>query len=104
MNDTTQNGKPDPNDDCVQECEGTIDAQGSINLQGRIMMQCDCCGCRFKTKTTILQVPPQTEQSFDQFLQTQVDNIENSGKLVIAHSIVDAGAGWIVGLTVGEWV
>ena len=105
MNDQCDdNGTPDPNDDCKTECEGTLDAEGSIALQGRIRLECDCCGARFKTKTQIIQVPPQTEGSFDSFLQAQVDAIENSGKLVIAHSIVDAGAGWIVGLTVGEYV
>jgi hypothetical protein len=104
MNDQVQKPETDDDDDCKMECEGTLDAQGSLSLQGRIMMECDCCGSRFKTKTQILQVPPQTETSFDAFLQAQVDAIENAGKLVIAHSIVDAGAGWIVGLTVGEYV
>jgi hypothetical protein len=100
---TDDNGKPDPSDD-KSYCEGTLEGQGSMQFSGAIRLECDCCGSRFKTKTQILQVPPQTEQSFDSFLQAQVDAIENAGKLVIAHSIVDAGAGWIVGLTVGEYV
>lgn len=100
MTDDVELNEGDCNDE--YDCEGHFEGQGSICLSGRIQMNCDCC--KLRTRTQIIQVPPQTETSFDGFLQAQVDAVENAGKLVLAHSIVDAGAGWIVGLTVGEYV
>jgi hypothetical protein len=93
--------KPAPTNDDNGGGDDGMECHGSI--QGTIRLECDGCGgCeKLKTETNIISVPPQTEGNFANFLQTTVSNYENDGYLILAHSVVDVGGGWLVGLTIG---
>lgn len=78
-----------------EPCTGTL--QGAIT--GTVTMEC-CCP-RLYSRTFIVQVPPQTEGSLQAYLQNTVNAYEAGGYVVLAHSLVDAGAGWMLGLSVG---
>ena len=86
-----KNGAFEPNEPAPQ--------QDQEYCEGKIMMPC-CCP-QLHTRTQILNIGPQTIQQLQQLLQQTVSNYEAQGYLVLAHSIMDAGAGWKLGLTIG---
>jgi len=66
---------------------------GSIKL--------DCVCPMLKTKTFVLNIGPQTEVSLNSFQVTTFNSWEVAGYLIMAHSLVDTGAGWGFAFTVG---
>ena len=78
--------EPAPQQENEQEyCEGTI--------------MLPCC-CKLHTRTQILKLGPQTIDQLKDLLQATTANYEASGYRVLAHSLVDVGAGWLLGLTI----
>lgn len=75
------------------------DSQFSGNLSGVIKMAC-CCP-KLRTRTFVIQVPPQGNPVYAAFLTTTINAWEAAGYLVIAHHAVDVGGGWVLVLTVG---
>jgi len=96
---TVKEDRCEPNMPCPQP--EPRDCEGDITLQGKLVMEC-CCP-QLRTKTFIINIGPQTEASLFTFLQNTVDSWESNGYLVMAHSLVDTGAGWGLGLTVGYY-
>ncbi len=92
MNAVEENGAYKPSEDAPQ-------TQEQEYCEGKIMMPC-CCP-RLYTRTQILQLGPQSEPDLQNLLQTTVSNYEASGYLVLGHSLIDTGAGWVLGLTIG---
>ncbi len=76
--------------------------EGDIQLAGRIVLNCECC--RLVSRTNIVNIGPQTEASLITFLQGTVNAYEGMGYVVLAHSLVDTGSGWLLGLTVAWYV
>ncbi len=74
----------------VEDCTGTIS------------LKCHCPLLR--TKTFVLALPPQTEAQLAAFETNTFNAWENAGFLVMAHSILDTGAGWGFAFTVGWYV
>ncbi len=70
-----------------------------VELTGKLTMEC-CCPQMY-TRTFFIQLGPQTEPQLNAFVNGTVAAWEGAGYLVLAHSIVDTGAGWMIGLTVG---
>ncbi len=79
---------PDPHEH--DHCEGTI--------------KLDCHCAKLRTQTFIVNIGPQSEPSLNSFLQTTVNAWEAAGFLILGHSLIDTGAGWMLGLTVGWYV
>ncbi len=73
--------------------------EADVQLAGKLTMEC-CCP-RLYTRTQIVNIGPQSEASLINFLQGTVNAYETTGYLVLAHSLIDTGAGWALGLTVG---
>lgn len=86
-----ENGAYKPNEPAPQQEEQEY-------CEGKIMLP--CC-CKLQTRTQILNIGPQTEAQLITLLQTTVSNYEASGYLILAHSLIDTGAGWALGLTIG---
>lgn len=70
-----------------------------VALTGQLTMQC-CCP-RLYTRSFFTQLAPQTEAQLKTYGDGTVAAWEGAGYLIMAHSIVDTGAGWMLGLTVG---
>ena len=92
------------NDCCKPDCPppSTQDEPCTGTLSGAITgtVTMDCCCPRLYSRTFILNPPPQTIAQLQTYLQNTVSAYENSGYIVLAHSVTDAGGGWVVGLTV----
>ena len=86
--------EPPPSTD-QEPCQGTL--TGSIS--GTVTM--DCCCPRLYSRTFIVTIGPQSEGSLVAFLQNTVNSYENMGYVVLAHSLIDTGAGWVLGLSIG---
>lgn len=67
-------------------------------IHGTVSMEC-CCPM-LRTRTFIVSIGPQTEPQVAAYLQNTVNAYEGSGYMILAHSLVDVGAGWLLGLTV----
>ena len=85
--------------DCPPPTTENEPCEGDIQLAGKIALEC-CCP-RLYTQTQIVAIGPQSEASLVTFLQGTVTAYETSGYLVLAHSLIDTGAGWALGLTIG---
>lgn len=79
--------EPAPQQTNEEYCEGTI--------------RIPCCCPKLMTRTFIVPIGPQTEPQVAGFMSTTVNNYEANGYLILGHSLVDTGAGWLLGLTVG---
>ena len=81
----------EPNEPAPQQeteyCEGTFKME-------------KCC-CKLNSRTFIVSIGPQTEPQLAAFTQNTVSNYEANGYVVLAHSLVDTGSGWLLGLTIG---
>ena len=73
--------------------------EADIQLAGKLFLEC-CCP-RLYTRTQIIQIGPQSEGNLQAFLQGTVNAYEGAGYVVLGHSLIDTGAGWLLGLTVG---
>lgn len=87
---------PPPSTD-QEPCTGTLN--GAIT--GTVTMEC-CCPRQY-TRTFIVNIGPQSEGALITYLQNTVNAYENAGYQIVAHSLVDVGAGWLLGLTVGYY-
>ena len=73
--------------------------EADVQLAGKLYLEC-CCP-RLYSETQIVNIGPQSEGDLQAFLQGTVNAYEGVGYVVLAHSLVDTGAGWLLGLTVG---
>jgi len=87
---------PDPGHDHDGDCKGVI--------QGNVTLHCDNHCHRLRTRSFVINIPPQTEPAMRAFEQATFNAWENGGYLVMAHSIVDVGAGWNLSLTIAWYV
>ena len=78
---------PAPQQNEPEYCHGTI--------------KMECCCPRLYTRTFIVPIGPQTEPQVTTFLGNTVTSYESNGYLVMAHGLVDVGAGWLLTLTIG---
>ena len=76
------------------------DCNAEVQLTGKLMHM-ECCCPRLYTRTYIIDIGPQTEPQLQAYLANTVASWENAGYLILGHSLVDTGAGWKLGLTVG---
>ena len=83
------------------DAPGTQDEHELCEAEIQGMIKMPCCCPRLYTRTQILSLGPQTEAQLVNLLQSTVSNYEASGYLVLAHSLIDTGAGWALGLTIG---
>lgn len=67
--------------------------------EGKIMIEC-CCP-RLQTRTFTLEIGPQTVQQMRGYANATVNNYENAGYVILSMMLVDSGAGWVFGFTVG---
>lgn len=86
--------EPPPTPQSEHDCTGTI--QGTVRME--------CCCPRLMTRTFVVNIGPQSEPSLIAFILATAGAWEASGYLILGHSIVDAGAGWVFGFTVGWYV
>ena len=89
-------------DCCRPDCPppGTQEqpCEGDIQLAGKVVL--DCCCPRLYSRTQIVNIGPQSEANLINFLQNTVSAYEAQGYIVLAHSLIDVGAGWVLGLSV----
>jgi len=78
---------PAPQQEEQEYCEGTFRME-------------KCCD-RLKTSTFVVNIGPRQLDDLVNFLQNTVGAYEANGYLIMAHHLTDAGAGWVLGLTIG---
>jgi hypothetical protein len=86
---------PTPTPQQVETC----DSQFSGNLSGVIKMAC-CCP-QLRSRTFVVQVPPQVNPTYAGYLQATINAWEAAGYIMLAHHGIDVGGGWIFVFTVG---
>ncbi len=87
---------PGQHDDHDEHCTGEI--------QGTVTLHCDNHCHQLRTRTFVINEPPQTEVVSRAFEQNTFNAWENAGYLVLAHSLLDTGGGREFILTVGWYV
>ena len=78
-------------DEHPHNCHGHIN--GTVSLH--------CCCPRLHSRTWAVEVGPRTEPQLRSYAASTLNAYEAAGYVVLAHSLVDAGAGWILTLTIG---
>lgn len=86
----------------AERCEPSQPApQQTENPMCNGTFQMECCCPKLRTRTFALQLGPMTEAQLRTYIQNTVNAYESSGYMILGHSLVDIGAGWMLGLTVG---
>ena len=70
-----------------------------MNCAGTVNLQCP----RMRSKTIIAKLNQAPFNGLRTQMQDLVDYYEGQDYVVLAHSLVDVGAGWMVGLSVGYY-
>ena len=89
---------PDPQE-AGEPCEGRLEG----TLTGRVFFD-QCCCCKLKSETLIIDTGPISDADLVNLLQTTVTNYENAGYLILAHSLLDVGGSRVIGLTIAWYV
>jgi hypothetical protein len=89
---------------CCPDCPAPTPQQeepceADVALTGKLTMEC-CCP-RLYTRTFHTQLAPQSEAALLAYLAATAAAWEAGNYLLLGHSIVDTGSGWLFGLTVG---
>lgn len=92
---------PAPTPQQEEPCEGVLTgrAHGCLEIEGKVEMPC-CCP-QLRSQTFIVPINPQGIPQLQGFLQNTVTAYENQGYVILAHSLIDSGSGWVLGLTIG---
>ncbi len=87
---------PGQHDDHDEHCKGEI--------QGTVTLHCDNHCHQLRTRTMIVAISPRTEPQLRAFELATFQAWENAGYLIMAHSLIDTGAGWSLTFTVAWYV
>lgn len=76
-------------------CSGTI--------QGTIQLECEGENkfCKLQSVTVVTEIVASTIADLMNQIQSLANSYESQGYPVLAHSMVDSGPNWVVGLTAG---
>ncbi len=73
------------------------------NITGTIQLECEdeskCC--KLQSVTVVIEVSASTIVDLMNQVQSLANSYEAQGYPVLAHSMVDSGPNWVIGLTVG---
>lgn len=89
--------------DCCKPSEPCDPPTTQNVCEGQItgVMTYECCCPLLYTRSFIVNIGPQSEGALIAYLQSTVSAYEAANFRVIAHSLIDTGSGWVLGLTIG---
>ncbi len=74
------------------------------HCHGTVELKCNNHCHQLRTRSFVVNVPPQNEVQLRAFIQNTFNAWQNAGYLIMAHSVIDTGAGWTFAFTVGFYV